>query len=143
MKFSEIEAGGQITPSGSLKMYMGELNAFFKKWPGARVVSRFFVALPGTTESQRGYYFGYIVPAIKKGLLEIGEVMMEEDVDYFLRSNCPFTVVEYPNIITGKYAREVKEIRDLSRLDMVNFIEWVKVYAAENFSLYIEDPELI
>lgn len=51
-----------INNNGGLAMYMGELNEFFKGWKGSRIIARFIVASPGSSEALKGYYFNYVVP---------------------------------------------------------------------------------
>ena len=80
MKKREITATGTINNNGGLAMYMGELNEFFKGWKGSRIIARFIVASPGTSEALKGYYFNYVVPTFKHAIWEAGERLTEDDV---------------------------------------------------------------
>ena len=65
MKKREITATGKIDNNGGLKMYMGELNQFFSMHKGSRIIARFIVASPGSSEALKGYYFNYVVPTFR------------------------------------------------------------------------------
>ena len=44
---------------------------------------------------------------------------------------------------TGKYNDEIREIKDLDNSELIEHIEIIKQLAAEQFSVYIEDPNTI
>ena len=92
MKKREITATGTINNNGGLAMYMGELNEFFKGWKGSRIIARFIVASPGSSEALKGYYFNYVVPTFKHAIWEAGERLTEEQTERRLR--------EFPQLCT-------------------------------------------
>ena len=89
MKKREITATGTINQNGGLAMYMGELNDFFKGWKGSRIIARFVVASPGSSEALKGYYFNYVVPTFKHAIWEAGERLTEEQTERRLREFSP------------------------------------------------------
>lgn len=112
---------------------MDRLNAFFAENPGCRLIARFEVAEPGTTEAQRGYYFGYIIPTVQAAMREQGTIWSESRTDIMLRSMC-----------SDCYTDEgLLEVEQMSRSQLSDFIEWIKQFAAENLYIYIEDPKTI
>lgn len=72
MKRREISATGTINNDGRLVMFMGELNEFFARHKGCRVVARFEVAPAGSSAALRGYYYNYIVPTMREAFRETG-----------------------------------------------------------------------
>lgn len=124
-------------------MYMGELNEFFQSWKGARVTARFTVAMPGTSEALKGYYFNYVVPTMRRAIWEMGERKTEEQTEEFLRQISPIMRSETPNIETGKYSYELRNIAELSNPELIEHIEFLKQLAAEEYNVYIEDPKII
>ena len=72
MRKREITATGTINNNGGLAMYMGEFNEFFKGWKGSRIIARFIVASPGSSEALKGYYFNYVVPTFRHAIWEAG-----------------------------------------------------------------------
>lgn len=118
-----ISEAGRIDVNGNLLLPMDRLHEEFRKRKGMRVVATFEFAQPHTTESQRGYYRGYVLPTIQAALRKQGTLLSIAEVDASLREWCPFEVA-------GKE-------------DMSDFLEWLKQYAAENIHVYIEDPRVL
>lgn len=125
---------GVISTTGQLRLPMDRINAFFRENKGMRVLARFEVAEPGSTELQRGYYRGYIVPLVQEQLWKEGERMTTDQVDNFLRKQCPSCYNEQGELL---------EVEKIAKSDFSDFIEWLKQYAAENLYLYIEDPKTL
>lgn len=136
MKADKISESGIISGSGKLLMPMDRLNAFFAANKGRRVVVRFEAVAPGSTAAQHAYFYNYILPEVQGGLLETGERMSEEMAERFLLNN-------YPGDIVGEGGISVSHARQLDMRQMSDFLDWVKEFAAENLSVYIEDPRTI
>lgn len=140
MKKREITATGTINNNGGLAMYMGELNEFFKGWKGFRIIARFIVASPGSSEALKGYYFNYVVPTFKHAIWEAGERLTEEQTERRLREFSPIMYEQTPNIDTGKYETRLRTIAELSNAELIEHIEFLKQLASEEYYLYIADP---
>ncbi len=124
-------------------MYMGELNAFFKEWKGARIVARFSVASPGSSEALKGYYFNYVVPTFKQAIWDSGERKTEEQTERFLRELSPVMYEQTPDVETGQYETRLREIRELSNAELIEHIDTLKQIASEEYSVFIDDPRTI
>ena len=124
-------------------MYMGELNAFFKEWKGARIVARFSVASPGSSEALKGYYFNYVVPTFKQAIWNSGERKTEEQTERFLRELSPVMYEQTADVETGQYETRLREIRELSNAELIEHIEFLKQVASEEYYIYIADPNEI
>ena len=142
MKRREITVTGQINKDGRLSMYMGELNQFFAANKGKRVFVRFYVASDGSSEALKGYYYKCVVPSFKTAFWEQGERMTEEDTEKRLRQMSPIMQIEEVDE-DGKYLRILRSVSDLDNSELIEHIETLKQIAAEEFSLYIEDPKYI
>lgn len=140
MKKREITATGTINNNGGLAMYMGELNEFLKGWKGSRIIARFIVASPGSSEALKGYYFNYVVPTFKHAIWEAGERLTEEQTERRLREFSPIMYEQTPNIDTGKYETRLRTIAELSNAELIEHIEFLKQLASEEYYLYIADP---
>lgn len=140
MKKREITVTGTINNNGGLAMYMGELNEFFKGWKGSRIIARFIVASPGSSEALKGYYFNYVVPTFKHAIWEAGERLTEEQTERRLREFSPIMYEQTPNIDTGKYETRLRTIAELSNAELIEHIEFLKQLASEEYYLYIADP---
>lgn len=143
MKPREKSATGIINDAGKLSMYMGELNEFFKQHKGERVIARFFVAPKQSSAALVGYYYNYVVPTIRQGMAELGERKTDEQTELFLREISPIMQVENVDLSTCAYNTTLKEIRRCSNAELVEHIEFLKQFAAENLNVFIEEPNLL
>lgn len=143
MKKREITATGTINNNGGLAMYMGELNEFLKGWKGSRIIARFIVASPGSSEALKGYYFNYVVPTFKHAIWEAGERLTEEQTERRLREFSPIMYEQTPNIDTGKYETRLRTIAELSNAELIEHIEFLKQLASKEYYLYIDDPRTL
>lgn len=140
---NDITATGVVNDNGKLSLYMGEVNEFLKKHKGKRVVVRFFVAPKSTSEALKGYYFNYVVPTVKHALLELGERKTEEETELFLREQSPVMHEQKPNIETGEYITELKSAANCGNDVLIEHIEFIKQFAAEDLNVFIENPKVI
>jgi hypothetical protein len=101
MKRREISSSGNIGNDGKLRMYFGELNQFFAMHKGSRIIARFTVASPGSSEALKGYYFNYVVPTFRHAIWETGERLTEEQTERRLRELSPVMYEQTPDINTG------------------------------------------
>lgn len=132
---------GHITDDGQLYMFMGEVNDFFSKHKGCKVVAEFTVLKKLASEALKGYYYLSVVPDFRKALWSTGERKTQEQTDEYLRSISPIMYEEIPNVKIGKYSKRIREIHELSNAELIDHVEFLKQFAAENFFFYIEDPK--
>ena len=140
MKKREITATGTINNNGGLAMYMGEVNDFFRQHKGSRIIARFIVSKPGSSEALKGYYFNYVVPTFKQAIWDSGERKTEEQTELFLRELSPVMYAEKVNEDTGEYSHELRKIADLSNSELIEHIDFLKQLASEEYYFYIADP---
>lgn len=143
MKQREINISGRITSEGKLAMYMQELNAFAQQWKNTRIVATFKIYQPGSSAALRGYYFNYVVPTMKRALWEMGERKTDEQTELWLREMSPIMYQQEADPETGKYTTTLREIADLDNAELIEHIETIKQFAAEDFNTYIDDPNTI
>lgn len=141
MRTNDISAAGLVDNQGKLRMDMSELNEFLKAHKGERIIARFVVAPIQSSDALKGYYFHYIVPTVRNALKEVGELKTDEETDFFLRELCPLCHVQWYE--GGKFGDRVSRILELSDSQMLDFVEWVKEWGAENLYIYIEEPKII
>lgn len=143
MKQREITATGTINANGGLVMYMGELNAFFAMHKGQKVIARFMVSEPGSSEALKGYYYHYVVPTIRKGLWEMGDRKTDEQTERFLRELTPICYEETINTETGEYNHRLREVPELSNAELLEHIDAIRIFAGEELGVFIDDPKTI
>lgn len=133
MKTDKLSESGLIGKDGRLRMPMDRINGFCSQHKGERIVMTLNAYPGGTTEAQRGYYYGYVLPSMVAAHEELGRRITDEDLDEEL-------VTYYP----GEKAFMCKyQARYFSKTEMSRFLEWVKQYAAENLHVYVDDPRTI
>lgn len=125
---------GMITENGGLLLPMDRVNDFLAQNRGKRVIVRFEAVVPGSTPAQQVYYSQYIVPTVQEALKNKGTRWTEKQVDLWLRQQCASCYNDYGGL---------KEARQLSLLEMSEFIDWIKQFAAENLSVYVEDSKTL
>lgn len=133
---TEIVESGMIDERGNLLLPMDRVNAFLRANAGTRAIVTFRAVHPGTTAAQRAYYFSYVIPTIRRALLATGERKTERETDEWLRRECA-------SVFDASETGDPRSVRDLSAEEMADYLEWLKQFAAENLSVYIEDPKAI
>ena len=143
MKKRKISVTGTIDNNGNLRMYMDELKQFFRMHKGCRVMAKFMVETQGSSEALKGYYYNCVVPSFQEGMWDAGERLTEEDAEIKMRELSPIMLEQEFNEETGKYTTRLREISELSNAELVEYIDHLKQIAAEEYSIYIEDPQSI
>ena len=118
-----------------------DLREFLTMWKNNRVVVKFEILPDTPSEALKGYYFHYVVPTMKTALWESGERKNEKGTDQWLREMSPITHVEEWH--DGTWITKIKEIAELSNAELSEHIEHIRQMAAEEFSVYIEEPQTI
>lgn len=143
MKQREINISGRITSEGKLAIYKQELNAFAQQWKNTRIVATFKVYQPGSSAALRGYYFNCVVPTMKRALWETGERKTDEQTELWLREMSPIMYQQEADPETGKYTTTFRKIVDLDNAELIEHIETIRQMAAEDFNVFIDDPNTL
>lgn len=139
MKQREINVFGKTNEAGQLQL-QPEAKVFLQTWPNSRVVAKFKILADDPSEALTGYYFHYIVPTIKAALWESGQRMNEKECEEWLRNLSPITFQTESDGMGG-WKAYIKQIADLSNAELVEHIEFTRQMAAEEYGVYIEDPQ--
>ncbi len=143
MKEHSMAITGKVSDSGMLMITnKSEMEAFFKKWSGVRVIMKVDVYPEAGSELLQGYYFKKIVPDFQNIFREKdGERMSLEAVDLKLRGMCPVMFEEIPKEESGGFDLErVKTVYEVSSSQLVEFVEHVRWIASMEYDYFIEDP---
>ena len=135
MKEQTISESGVVNMKGRLMLPMDRLNEFFANHKGMRLIATFEAVIPGSTAAQQSYYYRYVIPTIVAALKKKGTLMTEDRADRWLMEEYPGG--RKPSVMPLIFARQ------LNQLQMAEYLEWLKQYAAENLNVYIEDPSVI
>jgi len=134
MKTEKISESGLIGTDGKFRLPMDRLNQFFAEHKGERVVVKIEAYEQGSSKAQVGYYFNYILPTIQAAFFELGDRKSTKQVHEYLEQ-------EYAKV-TADWDEEIFVSR-LSKAEFSKYLDWVKQFAAENLSVYVEDAKLI
>lgn len=139
MKQRKISVPGNINSNGELKMFMGELRQFFANWKDSRIIATFEVVPTGQSEALKAYYYNYVVPTMKQAFWDNGTRMTDAECEVYLREMSPIMAEEH--YVNGHYQVKLKEIDEISNEELIEHIDTIKQMAAEDYSVYIEDPK--
>ena len=137
----EITTTGIVSNDGKMKLAMTELNEYCNRHKGERIIARFTIVERGTSEAMLGYYYQYIVPTVREALKQTGDYKTEKETDEWLREQCP--VCRRERRENGRYVYELIEAEQLGNAPMADYIEWIRMFSAENLYVYIEDPRIL
>lgn len=142
MKRKSMSISGKTDNSGKLFVInKEEMNEFFSKWPNHRVVMVATVYAEGSTGSQIGYYNNKIVPDFRDAFKEQGELLTLKQTDERLREMYPGCHEEVPRELAGGFQLErIKRIEDLSLLETIEFIDYLRIVGVTEYKIIIEDP---
>lgn len=145
---------GKINSKGKLALHsQDELNAYLVDNQGKRVMVTFRVYQPGTSPALRGYYVNKVVPDCQKALWKQGFRWNLKETEYYLRYTSPICWEETFDSDTGKYHSEIRELVDIDKgiyeigdfdnSELMEHIDFIKQFAAENLGVFIDDPKTI
>lgn len=130
---SVLNVSGRINDKGGMLLPMELIRDFCRGNAGARIIVKITALAKDVTARQRGYYWGYVVPELRKGFAEKGTLMTDAETDDYIRSLCPICWREGENLTVAQLDCE----------EMTQFLDWLKQYAAENLSVFVEDPACV
>lgn len=84
------------------------------------------------------YYWGVCVKMIRDFLIQSGYKVTTDDTHEWLKYK--FLMADIPNIETGEVMKVARSTSKLKNSEMMDYIEEIKQFAAEELSLYIPDP---
>lgn len=139
MKAREKSVFARINDEGRLMM-PPDLREFLNMWKNSRLVVKFEILPDTPSEALKGYYFHCVVPTMTTALWESGERKNERQTENWLREMSPIT---HHCEWRGFWDVTIKEIAELSNAELSEHIEYIRQLAAEEFSVYIEEPQTI
>ncbi len=119
-----------------------EMMNFFGKFPGSNAIMS-AVVFPGNgSKSLIGYYMKKIVPDFQNIFKKVdGEYLSLKSTDEKLRKMCPIMLEEIDKEESGGFDLvRVKSVYELNRIELVEFVEFVKMLAGTEYDYFIENP---
>lgn len=141
MKSQRITLTKRINKSGTLYLDTPDLQEFCRQHPDRAVIVRVELLPIEPSQKSLSYYWKVVVPTIQRGLYDTGVNYSISQTDKFIRSNMPVTLEETWE--DGHVKTRVRTLDELDTAEINELIEQLKIYAAENLYVYIEEPERI
>jgi len=88
--------------------------------------------------SQNAYYWGVVVPLVKKGLNDVGYRMTTETTHDYLKTN--FNIIEIANEINGEIISFIGSTTEMSTSQMMDYFAKITEWAAEFLGVQIPEP---
>ena len=88
--------------------------------------------------SQNAYYWGVVVPLVKKGLNDVGYRMTTETTHDYLKTN--FNIIEIANEINGEIISFIGSTTEMSTSQMMDYFAKITEWAAEFLGIEIPEP---
>lgn len=130
MPGKQLTITGLTTNKGKLELYnKGLLNDFCGKNPDKKIIITVKVEESGSKNAMLSYYHSKIIPEWKQHLFEKGIVKNISEVDILLRGLTPIT--------------KNKTLSELTKDELIMFLDFVKIRSLEDVSLFIEDPRCL
>ena len=138
MKLRQIVIDGTIDKSGNIKITeKPRMQAFAKKWSGRNVVITIDALPEEASKLQIARYYKRTVPDFQAGYKETtGESLTLQQADLELRKMSPVCIEEMKLDEGIKFDR-VKTVNELSKPELVEFIQHVEMLVAQEFGIVL------
>lgn len=130
---------GTTNSSGELTFQSAELTEFCRLHPNRSIIIRAEVQSKEPSDKLKGYFFGYLIKELQRGLYDNGECLSEQETYNRVRNACPLFQVE--ERIEGGWKVRRREWEELDQAEAVEVIGWVHQWASENLFLILDDPK--
>lgn len=141
MKRRVISTTFETNEKGILSVYNREdFSNFFKENPNERFSVEVKKLAKNKSSGLRAYYFAEVVPKFQIALRGIGYSFTSKQTHEFIKQ---FSPIMEPQIeMNGKTYTERRGLSDsdFTNSDFLSYIEDLKRFAAEEFSIIINDP---
>lgn len=142
MKKRKLVQNGQIDAKGQLRFYVDALKDWARQFRNEKIIITYEVLPKEQSKLLRAYYFNYVVKEFQQAIKENGEHLTFEQTEQRMRESAPMLEVAHYDFGRCLTRYTTKEVDELSNEEFAEYIEFLKEYAAENYNIYIEDPNV-
>ena len=144
MKKNNFTTTGRTNDKGILHIpSKPEMDYFLGQNPNKGIMVTLTVYDTGSSEALRGYFYKKVLPDFQEAYREIGERYTLKETEEKLLWLCPITRLDGVDETSGEHYSVLKPVSELNNGELVFFIEHLKQIAAEEFSIYIDDPRTL
>lgn len=117
------------------------MEAFFKNNPNCSFTLELNILPEAPSEKMVYYYEFVILPELQRGFKEKGSNYELKKIDEMLRMQ--FVGTFHEKIIDGVFIKELPPIREISKENILLFLDFVRIYAAVNLQTFIQEPRVL
>lgn len=121
---------------GGIDNIKGIVNLFVGVPDGKYIVER--SRYNKRSNQQNRYYFGLVIPLVKKGIADLGTELTTEETHEFLKAR--FNYTELVNEDTAEVLQLPRSTAALSKVEFMEYIERIQVFASQFLNIVIPDP---
>lgn len=137
----EFIGTGIIPDNGQFRVFeLNDLKKFLEYYKGHRFTFSIKIDEKEKSKEFLGYYWKVVIPKMKRGFFNIGYYYGSKTrVDEECRKATETYVEEVKEDGTG-YKKRLKGISEMETTELFEYIEQLKILAAEYMGVYIDDP---
>lgn len=129
-----ITVRGHIDKSGTLRVYDNGWQQHLKQFKDTPVLLTVQRKPSDATSRQMAYYHAVIVPHVKAGLRDAGEIVSSVEADFFIRESfCR----DFRPMGGKEYRKHVPQLAELSKEEMSYLVDAVIAWAAQDLERQI------
>lgn len=133
-----IELHGHIDDAGkALIPNRTELTQWFADNAGKSFTLSVKVNRRNRSNPQNSYYWGVVVPTVRRAMNAYGNDFSTEETHEFLKAEFNWKEIE---VSEGYYLKVPVSTTALNTLDFMEYVDKIKLFAAEMFSVTIPEP---
>ena len=139
MRIRKLALARRISDKGVLSLDVPDVQEFCRQHCGKSVIVRIELLPTEVSQKSLAYYWKVAVPTIQRGLYELGYELTQKQTDKFIREQMPICHEErWEGILQLK--DRIRKPEELDTAEFNEMMEQLKIWAAENLQVYVEEP---
>lgn len=139
MRIRKIAITRRISDKGKISLDVPDVAEFCRQHCGKAVIVRIELLPTEVSEKSLAYYWKVAVPTVQRGLYELGYDLTQKQTDKFIREQMPVCHEERWEGIR-KLKDRIKTADEMDTAEFNEMMEQLKIWAAENLNVYVEEP---
>lgn len=140
MRIRKIAVTRRLNKDGEISLDTPDIKEFCRQHAGKSAIIRIELLPIEPSQKALAYYWKCVIPTIQRELYERGYDLTKSETDEFLRSEMPVTIEESWE---GALKRRIRPLDELDAAELNELIEQIKIWAAVNLEIYVEEANLI
>lgn len=142
MRIRRITITRRISDKGEISLDLPDVKEFCRQHCGKAVIVRIELLPIEVSEKSLAYYWKVAVPTVQRGLYELGYDLTQAQTDRFIREQIPVCHEERWEG-AHKLNDHIKTPDEMDTAEFNEMLEQLKIWAAENLNVYVEEPSCL